>query len=413
MEQPRPQPTGIGERARRIRVRRGLSLDTAAGLAGITKGYLSLLERGHRRFSNRALLEDLAEALSCSVIDLTGQPYPPGDRMSAEALATIPGIRVALHDTTVDDAPDVPARPLDVLAALAARANEDSAHSRYSMAGHDLGTVITELHVHLLTGAGDVRRGATAALAEAYFVACGCARSLGYLDLAVQAGQRSYELAQMLESPALVGFATMTRMGALSRVGARNRARSLADAGLAEVESMADPSSVDTGPAEAYGMLHLSAAHLAAKGGNHGLAVDHLQAAGEVAERTGERNMLFFSFGPANVRAWSLAVAVESGRGPAAAERIERLPNIEDGLPTADRRAAIHFDLARAYAQAEGARDQDAIRHLDMSDRIAPQRVRLDPTARELLEELDGRAVMRSWELESLRNRLGLQLVND
>jgi hypothetical protein len=52
----------------------GLSLETAAGLAGISKSYLSMLENGERRFSQRGLLEDLAMALGCSVTDLTGQP---------------------------------------------------------------------------------------------------------------------------------------------------------------------------------------------------------------------------------------------------------------------------------------------------------------------------------------------------
>jgi hypothetical protein len=41
----------IGERARKIRRRRGLSLEVVAGLAGITAQYLSMLERGLRGFN--------------------------------------------------------------------------------------------------------------------------------------------------------------------------------------------------------------------------------------------------------------------------------------------------------------------------------------------------------------------------
>jgi transcriptional regulator with XRE-family HTH domain len=67
-------------RARMIRRRRGLSLDVVAGLAGISKQYLSALERGQRGFNRRGLLDDLATALCCSVADLTGQPYLPPDR---------------------------------------------------------------------------------------------------------------------------------------------------------------------------------------------------------------------------------------------------------------------------------------------------------------------------------------------
>ena len=75
-------------------------MEVAAGLAGISKGYLSLLECGHRRFARRGLLDDLAGALGCSVADLTGQPYLPIDRATADALATLPGIAIAVHDAT-------------------------------------------------------------------------------------------------------------------------------------------------------------------------------------------------------------------------------------------------------------------------------------------------------------------------
>lgn len=51
-------PLKIGQRVRTIRRRRGLSLDAAAGLAGITKPYLSMLENGRRRAARpRALAE--------------------------------------------------------------------------------------------------------------------------------------------------------------------------------------------------------------------------------------------------------------------------------------------------------------------------------------------------------------------
>ncbi|MDQ3760789.1 MAG: hypothetical protein M3460_03575 [Actinomycetota bacterium] len=45
----------------------------------------------------------------------------------------------------------------------------------------------------------------------------------------------------------------------------------------------------------------------------------------------------------------------------------------------------LHFNLARGYAQAEGARDAQALRHLDTADRIAPQGIRNVPVAREVL----------------------------
>ncbi|MGH3888002.1 MAG: hypothetical protein ACRDSZ_15825 [Pseudonocardiaceae bacterium] len=48
------------------------------------------------------------------------------------------------------------------------------------------------------------------------------------------------------------------------------------------------------------------------------------------------------------------------------------------------------------------------IRHLDTADRIAPQRIRSDPIARDLVVTLGRRAPRRVWELDSLHNRFGI-----
>jgi transcriptional regulator with XRE-family HTH domain len=76
-------PSAIGARSRMIRRRRGLSLDVVAGLAGITKGYLSMLERGRRGFNRRSLLEDLARRTRLLRGRPDGPALPadgPGDR---------------------------------------------------------------------------------------------------------------------------------------------------------------------------------------------------------------------------------------------------------------------------------------------------------------------------------------------
>ncbi len=406
MAQPELPPAEIGRRVRAIRRRRGLSLEAAAGLAGMSKPYLSMLENGQRRFERRGLIEDLARALGCAVTDLTGQPYLPADRDSAAALGTLPAISVALYDADLDEPVDVPAREVAELARWASRANEDTANSRFAAAGADLGTLLAELHVHAASSDTDTRRTALAALVEACFVASGTARSLGNFDLAVHAARRAEDAARRLGNPALIGFASMTSTSALSRLGARRRAQRVASTSLAVVQD-ADPTADDTAAAEAAGMLHLSSAQMAAKDGRGQDVDDHLGAARELADRTGECNSLWFSFGPANVRAWSLSTAVELERGPAAAEQIEREPGYDTGLTTRDRRSALHFDLARAWAQAGGDRDTSALRHLDLADRIAPQRIRHDPLARELVAELDNRARMRVWELDSLKGRIG------
>jgi hypothetical protein len=348
----------------------------------------------------------LAGVLHCAVSDLTGEPYLPGDRESTEALATLPPISAALHDSTLDDVSfDFRVRPVSELVRLAARANAASADSRYGLAGRGLGDLLVELHVHAVTGDTDTRRTALRALAEACIVAVGTARTLGNNDLAAAAAQRAQEAAARLEDAALGGFAAMSASIVLGRMGARRGAQRIIGAALDAVSS-ADPDAADSAPAEAAGMLHLASAQLAAKVNNADAARTHLDLATELADRTGERSTLHYDFGPANVRAWSLSLAVELGAGPERAEQITGRDHYDAGLTSAERRAALHFDLARAYTQAEGARDSEAVRHLDLADQAAPLRIRHDPIAHEVLAELDMRAQRRAWELDSLKARL-------
>lgn len=398
----------IGARARMIRRRRGLSLDVAAGRAGITKGYLSMLELGQRGFNRRGLIEDLAEALGCSVVDLTGQPYLPdlsADRATVDAVAVIAEITPLLYDITLDHVPDVPARPVDQLAAWATQANAHCDEARYALAGRDLGTLLTELHVHAATGTPTARRTALAALVEACVVAFGIARQLGDPQLAVQAMDRGLAAAVRLGDPALAGFAGLARASAFSRLGARRTASAVLAEARAAVEPEADPTREDVRAAEALGMTHLLAAQLAGREGHPSDAETHLAEAADLARATGERNTLQWHFGPANVAAWSLAISVERGNGPGHAERLDADPITP---MSAGRGGRLHLDLARGYAQAEGDRDNEAIRHLDTADRIAPTKVRNDPIARDLVIILNRRAPRQVWELDSLRNRFGI-----
>ncbi|MGH3825425.1 MAG: helix-turn-helix domain-containing protein [Pseudonocardiaceae bacterium] len=395
----------IGARARMIRRRRGLSLEVVAGLAGISKQYLSALERGQRGFNRRGLIEDLAEALGCSVADLTGQPYSLPDRQSADVAAAVAGISTALHDTTLDDVPDLPARPLPELVRAAAQSNAYADDARYAMAGQGLGAVLTELHMHAVTGDSQERQSALVALAEAGMVAYCLAYRIGHEDLAVMAARRGFDAAVRAERPDLVGMLAMSRAVALMRVRARRRAAAVCADVLGEISALPGPTSDDTTVAEACGTLHLTSALVAARDGRTGEIDTHLAEARSLAAHTGERNHLRYHFGPTNVAGWELSIAAEHGGGPGAAERFTAAATDLSVLGSRCREGYVHFALARCWAQAEGTRDSEALRALDTADRLAPVVIRNDPIARDLVVMLDRRARRRVWELDSLRNR--------
>jgi transcriptional regulator with XRE-family HTH domain len=385
-----------------------MTVEQAAGLAGISKGHLSHLENGTRRFERRSLIDQLAEALGCSAQDITGEPYQPVDRRAAAAMAVIPEIELATYDCTLDDpVTDEAPRPIEELAELVAAAQHANDDALAHEAPRGIGQVLIELQVIAATDPA-LRQEALLLLAEASWVAYAAAKTVGHIDLALAAAGRGYEAAEAAEDRRLMAFVTWYRTTALQRVGARRRVTGILDRTISELEPVADPTAEDPILAELYGQMHLTAGLHAAKLGNGNLAHDHLAEAQQIATRTGERNAFRMHFGPANASLWRLAVGVELQEGAAAAETgLQMMDQVAATLPPS-RLAAMHADLARALAQEGGPRDLDAIRHVDEADRIAPVRMRHDPVAREMVAALDHRARMRTWELNSLRRRFGL-----
>ncbi|MGH3898463.1 MAG: helix-turn-helix domain-containing protein, partial [Pseudonocardiaceae bacterium] len=302
----------IGARAGMIRRRRGLSLDVVAGLTGITKQYLSMLERGERGFNRRGLIEDLADGLCCSVADLTGQPYPALDRATVVGRAALPGISLALNDYGPDEVPDRTPRPLDELLAGAERANEHRDHGRYSLAGQDLGTLITELQAHALTAGPADRRRAFAALVKVWVVAGIVANKItGDVNLSVSVAGRGYDMACRHGDPGLIGFTRWSWAGKLTLLRARGRASRVLTAGINELGGSVRLRGENTLPGEMLGFLHLSAAQCAARDKRYDDARGHLDEASAIAARIGEHNGLRMHFGPTNVAVWRLGIGVE------------------------------------------------------------------------------------------------------
>lgn len=398
----------IGARARMIRRRRGLSLEVVAGLTGVGKQYLSMLELGQRGFNRRGLLEDLANALDCSVADLTGQPYLPPDRESARAKAVIAQIERGLNEATLDDVPDLRPRPLDVLDYWVKSATKLRDTASYRASGEGIDDVLIELQVHLATSDGREQLRAAELLTETAYHGFVLATTLGYMHLAQLAAQRAFDAARIAERPELEAFAMFARAPSIARTGGRRRAVRMLDRAIDDAQQLTAIHDGNTLGAETFGLLHLMGAHFAARGNDATAAFDHLAEAARVALLTGECNGLQQHFGPANVAVWRVAIGAELGQGPAVAERVQHEPIDLQALGSKDRIAALHFDLARSWAQAEGDRDGEALRALDTADRLAPLRMRNDPIARDLVLTLDRRARRRVWELDSLRHRFGI-----
>ncbi|MGH3853293.1 MAG: helix-turn-helix domain-containing protein [Pseudonocardiaceae bacterium] len=343
------QAQAIGARARMIRRRRGLSQEVVAGLAGITKTYLSMLELGQRGFNRRGLIENLADALGASVADLTGQPYPAPDRATLQGRAALPGISLALHDVGPDEIPDLTPRGLEELVTWANSANEHRDQGRFSLAGRDLGTLMTALHAHALTAARADRDRAFTALVQSCIVAGDVAfRLAGNGDLSISASARGYDMAVRHGDPGLIGCARWIWAIRLVEFGARGRASRVLTAGIDELGRSAHLRDGDTFPAEMLGFAHLVQAQFAARDKQNDDAYANLAEAEGIAARIGECNGNLQHFGPTNVAVWRLAMGIELGEGGRAYEVATRKPLDVAALhTTSDPRHCISILLGR------------------------------------------------------------------
>jgi hypothetical protein len=321
-------------------------------------------------------------------------------------VASLDDIRLALNDYAFDERPTASPRPLE---SLVSETDDASAHrdqARYHSAGQNLRSgVLLELQSHVHARKSTDRRTALAALVDAWMIAAAVAKNFGYIDLSLAATQRGHDYAELHGDPGVLSFARWYLALGLMRLAARNRAAILLTQAIDDFSPSIQLTTSDTTVAQMVGLMHLTSAQTAARSGSSDNAHSHLDEADRIAQRVGECNALRRHFGPTNIAAWRLAVGVELNEGARAYADATSLPINVQTLGSSERTAALHLAFSRALAQENGQRDWDAIRHLDAADRSAPQLIRPDPIARDLLTTLDRRAPRRVWELDSLRNR--------
>jgi transcriptional regulator with XRE-family HTH domain len=377
------RPELIGERIRELRHYRGVPLKTLAGLAGVSVGFLSMVENGKRIIDRRSHLVAVADALKVSVPELIGQPLAPVDLEHSAALANIPAIRGAL--VAMSFAPEQePTRGHAELAVEVERLAPLRKACDYAALGRLLPDLLVDLHA--ATGLGDepTQRETLRLFVQATYCTTYTLKYLGFPDLAMRAADQCYAAAQMLDEPEWSGVADFTRLHSLPP-DSRSLVCRLSTAAAARLE----PHLVDPNVLQVCGMLHLTAALASAVACQTENVTAHLDEATRIAARTGEGAFAHMSFGPTNVGFWRVAIAVELGEGGKAPELARDLhPELVD---SASRQGAFYADLGRGLAQTR-RHDAEAVRALAHAERLAPQRIRTSSAVRETVADILRRA---------------------
>jgi transcriptional regulator with XRE-family HTH domain len=356
-----------------------MDLTTTAGLAGISPSALSLMERGKRPISKRAVLESLARALRVSPFELTGQPYPPSGEGTAESKTAMATLADLLGGWRMGEEPVQARRLLPEVLADVERFHTARNSPGASAAG-DYATQVATLSplIRELLAAAANSRAALVPLLLAYHVSGSIAARLGIPGLPSLAAERMREVAAELDNPLWVAVADWGRAHFLSATN-RERQYQLAVA-VAEHAPAQRP--------ETRGMANLTAALAAAAMARPDVAEVHLSEAAQLAESI-EPDVSpwpsgIMQFGRTNVGIFTVGVGVELGHGARAAEVASTIR-----LDTASRgrQATFWMDYGRGLIAERRTREQ-GLRALLRAEELAPQQVRNNVFAREAVTNL-------------------------
>jgi hypothetical protein len=253
--------------------------------------------------------------------------------------------------------------------------------SHYMELGQLLPGLLVDAQVASQEITGDQQALAFGLLAHSYNTASSVLRKLGDNGLAVIAADRAVQAARMVDEPLLVAASAYRLANAFLPAGRVVEAKEVALAAASGLESRLDAS---TAHLATWGGLLLTAAVAAARQGDGGQAWELVGEAKVAARRLrtdyADLNTIF---GPISLAIQGVQVAAELGDSR---EVLRRAKSVEPTrLPShlIERRSHYLIDVARGHAQR--ADDPAALATLLEAERLAPQEVRYNPIASDLV----------------------------
>jgi transcriptional regulator with XRE-family HTH domain len=396
----------VGINLRRIRRSQGMSLDVLAGRSGLSKSFLSRVERGERSLEKRTHLSAVAVALDCSLADLLGEPIEPVGPTRQASLTGIPALRRALHAYSIGHVEAPGAQPIETLRARAHDLWLSRLASNPVQTWQLLPSLVSDLHAHLADGPDP--REAARLLVEVTSAAAFALRGLGYADLAWIAAEACLKAAHEYDDPAAIGLAQYTRAQTSAIGQGYGGALHIAEHAADEIRPLVGD---DTEGLRVYGTLLMMSAWAASIAGAD--PEPYRTEAVELGERLGdpdaESDRWQTLFGRTNNIIWQMSAAAEAGD-------VRRVVQLAEGadvsaLGSKSREAAFWTELGVGLSRIRGSEDA-AITALVKADKVAPERTRNSPAVRAAVSRMldDARRRATSRQLAQLASRVGIEL---
>ncbi|OIK24290.1 helix-turn-helix domain-containing protein [Streptomyces malaysiense] len=379
----------IGRRARRARLRLGMTQADLAAALGKTQGWVSKMERGLIELDRVGLLNRLASELHVHPNDLIERPYnsSPTENQWQVAAAAITRELRRYDLAPVFDGTPRPAHRLWQETARLHRLRDAAANVSIMEVLPDL---FREARALAEVSTGHEREEAFAIYAVCCKFAHTAAHALGHPELVAMASERAAWSARQSADPVMPAVADWMRVWDMWATADWDDAIALSDKAIHSVQQAYDQG--EPLALRAWGSLQLRAAVSAARAGHSAEAEDRITHARTAADRMAgyegppvyDRHSLTFS--PGNVQIHAISVALEMHEQHKALTINRRTsPTLIGSLPNS-RRGHHHMDLARAWLW-DGNRSK-ALSELETAERIAPQLIRNHPIARSTLRSI-------------------------
>lgn len=388
----------IGRRLREIRVWRRKSLRVVAGLAGISEGYLSKLERGTRPVDRRSLIVALANALDIAPSELTKLPVPaPGN---GNTDSTVEAVRRALAGIDLGR-PDGTVLPVEELRDRVVRLQEARRHCRFGEVADGLPGLIRDVHTSIAAGRDVAELLPLAVFMHVQVTGMWLYDAGAPIDLQHEVASLARRVAQEHGEPVTLAMAALATIN-------RPITNGQFDLAEAELNSLSLPATTpDT--ASLVGLLTMSHASIAAVDNRPADVDAPMEAAAELAQRFGESgdSPLEFAFGPTHLGWQRMKFALEVSEPDRAVRAAHDVQ--PERHPFVTCQAAYWTDFSRALASVPRRREE-AVQALLTAEELFPMRMYRNPIARETVSDLFGRARREAGgrELRGLAYRMGV-----
>lgn len=392
-----------GERIAAHRKRRGLSQEALAGLVGMSRTWLSQVERGLRGVDRLSTLTDLAAVLRIEVSDLIGKDWrlaPDG----APQVQALDAIRSQLAGYSHLLGAKVNLWPLPQLRSAAVLVNREYQSAKYASASAMLPDVLGAADA-LDAFSGTDAREVHLARCTIYTVTAKLLTKVGESHIAWLSADRAARAAMAAESTSAKAMAAYQVVTALLKGQQNDNAERVA---VSSAENLMGEATSDRPDVVSLAGAHwLISAVIAGRRADRATAMQRLDKAEHLAGVLAQdANHAWSAFGPTNTLIHRASVSAELG-DPRAVLEVATLID-PDSLPQGlnGRRSRLHLDLA--WAQTQARNDLEATMHLLQAERVAPELVRFDAVARELIRGLLKRSRRPAPALNMLAQRSGV-----